>query len=78
MQVKGALDKKELLVARLKKMNDEFDRGLHTDTNGQRSDTFQKAYAQVMLDLQAVRPPHNVCISSTIGTTALFLLEYNY
>ncbi len=70
VQVKGALDKKELLVARLKKMNDEFDRGLHTDANGQRSETFQKAYAQVMLDLQAVRSLHTalltLCNSRTI------------
>ena len=56
--MKTALDMKEMLLARLKRMNDEVDAGMHKEENGQRPAAFQKAYAQILLDLQNVRVNH--------------------
>lgn len=52
--MKAALDTKESLLAQLKRMNDEVDAGMHKEVNGQRPEAFQKAYAQVLVDLQMV------------------------
>ena len=58
--MKAALDSKEFLLAQLKKMNDEVDAGMHKEIEGQRPETFQKAYAQILVDLQTVRPPDSM------------------
>ena len=63
--MKTALDMKEMLLARLKRINDEVDAGMHKEENGQRPAAFQKAYAQILLDLQNVRinhRPYCVCM----------------
>ena len=52
--MRAALDTKDLLLARLTKMNDEIEAGMHSEEGGQRPAAFQKAYAQVLLDLQMV------------------------
>lgn len=53
--MRAALDTKDLLLARLEKMNEEIEAGMHKEEGGQRPAAFQKAYAQVLLDLQMVR-----------------------
>lgn len=54
VQMRAALDTKELLLSRLTKMNEEIEAGMHKEEGGQRPAAFQKAYAQVLLDLQMV------------------------
>ena len=52
--MRAALDTKDLLLARLAKMNEEIEAGMHKEEGGQRPAAFQKAYAQTLLDLQMV------------------------
>lgn len=61
--MRAALDTRDLLLARQAKMNQEIDAGMHKEEGGQRPAAFQKAYAQVLVDLQMV-------INSAIGHTA--------
>lgn len=52
--VEAALDRKEILVARLKAMNDVAETGRHIDSNGQLLPSFEREYAQAILDLRNV------------------------
>jgi hypothetical protein len=54
VQMRRALDTKEALLSRLRTMNDEVDAGMHKEENGARTAAFQKAYAQVLVDLKLV------------------------
>lgn len=58
--MRAALETKDLLLARLQKMNDEIEAGMHKQEGGQRPAAFQKAYAQVLVDLQMVKPLNKI------------------
>ncbi len=55
-QVNSVLDRKEALLRQLRQMNDEAEAGLHFDSTGRHTESFQTTYAQVVLDLKEVRP----------------------
>ena len=55
--VEAALDRKEILVARLKAMNDVAETGRHIDAAGRLLPSFEREYAQAILDLRNVGHP---------------------
>lgn len=52
--VEAALDRKEIVVARLKAMNDVAETGRHVDGTGRLIPAFEREYAQAILDLRDV------------------------
>ena len=57
VQLTAALDKKEALLQQLRAMNDEATAGSQVDPVTKRhSDSFQRAYAGVVLELTKVQP----------------------
>ena len=54
VQVTGALERKEGLMAQVRQMSEEAGSGKHMDENGGHSDTFQQAYAKAVLELRKV------------------------
>jgi hypothetical protein len=57
VQLTAALDKKEALLVQLRAMNDEAAAGRQMDPVTKRhSETFQRAYAAVVLQLKQARP----------------------
>ena len=57
VQLTSALDKKEALLQQLRAMNDEATAGSQVDPVTKRhSDSFQRAYAGVVLELTKVQP----------------------
>ncbi|KAK9868217.1 hypothetical protein WJX84_002502 [Apatococcus fuscideae] len=54
VEVTGALERKEALMAQVRQMSDEAGSGKHIDGNGGHSEDFQQAYARAVLELRKV------------------------
>ena len=66
-QLTAALDKKEALLVQLRAMNDEAASGRQKDPlTNRHSETFQRAYAAVVLQLKQARLPHGHCLTALV------------
>ena len=73
-QLTAALDKKEALLQQLRAMNDEATAGSHVDPVTKRhSESFQRAYAGVVLELTKAR----ACESENFSSRNLSIYPYD-
>ena len=71
LQLKVALDTKEALLSKIRRLNDEVELGMHKDPAGQRTPTFQKMYSAILSDLHKVAflPFYRLAMCPLAGTS---------